>query len=138
MIVKTHEDVQRQVASPISSRQPPPYSNPAYECPQGFWVNVPPNFISIHVRHQGEVMQVQYVTVKFYHDPVVWGTMGRGFRVFEQPAHAAPRLTPREATPYVHNDLQLFTSRYPGRDWVNNALVDEAYMLRRCTIEDDG
>ena len=49
MIVKTHEDVQRQVASPISSRQPPPYSNPAYECPQGFWVNVPPNFISIQV-----------------------------------------------------------------------------------------
>ena len=125
MIVKTHEDMQRQVASPISSQQPPPYSNPAYECPQGFWVDVPPNFISIHVRHQGEVTQAQYVTVKFYHDPVIWGTMGRGFRVFEQPAHAAPRLTPQEATPYVHNDLQLFTSRYPGRDWVNNALVDE-------------
>ena len=66
-----------------------------------------------------------YVTVKFYHDPVVWGTMGRGFRVFEQPTHAAPRLTPQEATPYVHNDLQLFTSRYPGRNWVNNMLIDE-------------
>ena len=51
--------------------------------------------------------------------------MGRGFRVFEQPAHAAPRLTPQEATPYIHNDLQLFTSRYPGCDWVNNTLVDE-------------
>ena len=63
--------MQRQVASPISSRQPPPYSNPAYECPQGFWVNVPPNFISICVRHQGEVMQAQYITVKFYHDSVV-------------------------------------------------------------------
>ena len=51
--------------------------------------------------------------------------MGRGFQVFEQPAHAAPRLTPREATPYVHNDLQLFASRYPGRDWENNTLVNK-------------
>ena len=63
--------------------------------------------------------------VKFYHNPVVWGTMGRGFQVFEQPAHAAPCHTPQKATPYVHNDLQLFTSRYPGRDWVNNMLIDE-------------
>ena len=51
--------------------------------------------------------------------------MGRGFWVFEQPAHATPCLTPQEATLYVHNDLQLFTSQYPGRDWVNNALIDE-------------
>ena len=107
------------------SRQPAPYTDPAYECPQGFWINVPPNFISSHVRHQGEVMQAQYVTVKFYHDPVVWGTMGRGFRVFEQPAHTAPHLTPREATPYIHKDLQLLTLRYPGHNWVNNALIDE-------------
>ena len=68
---------------------------------------------------------MRYVTVKLYHNPVVWGTMGRSFWVFEQPAHVAPHLTPREATPYVHNDLQLFTSRYPGHDWVNNALIDE-------------
>ena len=70
-------------------------------------------------------MQAQYVTIKFYHDPAVWGTMGRGFRVFEQPAHTTPRLTPREATPYVHNDLRLFTAQYLGRDWVNNALINE-------------
>ena len=70
-------------------------------------------------------MQARYVTVKFYHSPVVRGTMGHSFWVFEQPAHATPRLTPQEATPYIHNDLQLFTSRYPGRDWVNNVLVDK-------------
>ena len=70
-------------------------------------------------------MQARYITVKFYHDPVVWGTMGCGFRVFEQPAHTVPRLTPWEATPYVHNDLRLLTSQYPGRDWVNNTLIDE-------------
>ena len=34
-------------------------------------------------------------------------------------------LTLREATLYVHSDLQLFTSRYPGRNWVNNALINE-------------
>ena len=125
MIIETREEVQRRVASPSTPQQPPPYSDPAFECPPTFWVNIPPNFIPIRVRHQGEVVQARYVTVKFYHDPVVWGTMGRGFRVFEQPAHAAPRLTPREATPYVHNDLRLITSRYPGRDWVDNALIDE-------------
>ena len=70
-------------------------------------------------------MQARYVTVKFYHDPVVWGTMGRGFRVYEQPAHAAPCLTPQEATPYVHNDLQLLISHYLGCDWVNNVLIAE-------------
>ena len=117
--------MRRRVASPPVLWQPPPYTDPAYEYPQGFWVNVAPNFISIHVQHQGEVTQAQYVTVKFYHDPVVWGTMGHGFRVFEQPTHAAPRLTPREATPYVQNVLRLLTSQYPGHDWVNNALVDE-------------
>ena len=125
MIVKMRKEEQRQVASPTMSQQPPSYTDPAYKCPQGFWINIPPNFISIWVRHQGEVTQARYVTVKFYHDPIVWGTMGRGFQVFEQPAHAAPRLTPREATPYVHNDLQLLTSRYPGHDWVNNALIDK-------------
>ena len=125
MIVEMHKEVQRQVASPILLRQPPLYTDPVYKCPQGFWINVPLDFISIQVRHQGEVTQARYVTVKFYHDPIVWGTMGRGFQVFEQPAHAVPRLTPREATPYVHNDLQLLTSRYPGRDWVNNALIVE-------------
>ena len=36
-----------------------------------------------------------------------------------------PRLTPQEATPYVHNDLRLLTSQYPGCNWVNNALIDE-------------
>ena len=117
--------MQRRVASPPVPRQPPPYTDPAYKCPQSFWANIPPNFISIRVRHQGEVTQAWYVTAKFYHDPVVWGTMGRSFWVFEQPAHAAPRLTPQEATPYVHNNLQLFTSWYLGRDWVNNALIDE-------------
>ena len=110
MIVEMHKEVQRQVASPILLRQPPLYTDPVYKCPQGFWINVPPNFISIRMQHQGEVTQARYVTVKFYHDPVIWGTMGRGFRLFEQPAHAAPCLTPREATPYVHNDLQLLMS----------------------------
>ena len=117
--------MQRQVASPTTSRQPPPYTDPAYECPQGFWVNIPPNFISICVRHQGEVTQARYVTVKFYHDPVVWGTIGRGFWVFKQPAHTMPCLTPWEATPYIHNDLRLLTSQYLGRDWVNNVLIDK-------------
>ena len=48
-IVEMCEDVQRRVASPISLQQRPLYSDPTYECPQGFWVNVPPNFISIRV-----------------------------------------------------------------------------------------
>ena len=34
-------------------------------------------------------------------------------------------LTLREATLYVHSDLQLFTSQYPGCNWVNNALINE-------------
>ena len=41
-------------------------------------------------------------------------------------------LTPCRTTPhplgshlYVHNDLRLLTSQYPGRNWVNNALIDE-------------
>ena len=64
-----------------------------------------------------------YVTVKFYHDPIVWGLWVMAFGSLS--SLPIPRLTPRKATPYVHNDLQLFTSRYPGRDWVHNTLIDE-------------
>ena len=51
--------------------------------------------------------------------------MGKGFRVFEQEAHAAPRALATEVNPYTHNTVRLFHSNYPGRAWVDNALVEE-------------
>src|SRR6201996_6693543 len=110
---------------PAACQQEAPALDRAYDCPQGFWLNVPPNFIPFKLRHQGETVQARYVTVHFRADPVVWGTMGWGFRVFEQEAHVAPQALAAEVDPYTHNSVRLFHSRYPGRSWVDNALLDE-------------
>ena len=121
--VETRQEVHR--AGPSTRQQEAPTLDRAYECPPLFWLNVPPNFISFKLRHQGDVVQARYVTVKFRANPVVWGTMGKGFRVFEQEAHAAPRALVNEVDPYTHNTVRLFHSNYPGRAWVDNALVEE-------------
>ena len=60
-----------------------------------------------------------------YDNPMVWGTMGEGYPVYQQPAHAAPRLRPNETKPYSHADAFILLSKYPGAQWVNAALVDE-------------
>src|ERR1700761_7910950 len=110
---------------PAARQQEAPALDRAYDCPPEFWLNVPPNFIPFKLRHQGETVQARYVKVHFRADPVVWGTMGRGFRVFEQEAHVAPRALAAEVDPYTHNTIRLFHSCYPGRGWVDNALLDE-------------
>ena len=56
---------------------------------------------------------------------MVWGTMGEGYAVYEQPAHAAPRLRPNKTEPYSHTNTFILLSKYPGASWVNAALVDE-------------
>ena len=61
----------------------------------------------------------------WYDDPVVWGTMGDGYPVFQQPAHAAPQLHPHETKPYSHADTFILLSKYLGAQWVNAALIDE-------------
>ena len=60
-----------------------------------------------------------------YDDPMVWGTMGDGYPVYQQPAHTAPRLHPNEAEPYSYADAFILLSKYPGAQWVNAALVDK-------------
>ena len=67
--------------------------------------------------------------------------MGKGFRVFQQEAHAAPRALAAEVDPYTHNTVRLFHSTYPGRAWVDNALIEEGdeglraeVMVPPCTI----
>ena len=56
---------------------------------------------------------------------MVWGTMGEGYLVYQQPAHAAPRLGPNETEPYSHADAFILLSKYPGAQWVNAALIDK-------------
>ena len=77
------------------------------------------------VRHEGRLHPARFIKYRMYNDPMVWGTMGEGYPVYEQPAHAAPQLHPNKAEPYSHEDAFILLSKYPGASWVNAALVDE-------------
>ena len=116
---------------------------PTARRPAGFEDNVPPNFSPMKVQHQGGLHPARFIKYRWYDDPVVWGTMGDGYPVFQQPAHAAPRLRPNETEPYSHADTFILLSKYPGVQWVNAALIDEedrglrAEVLRYRTLMDE-
>ena len=101
------------------------HNAPVIRRPAGFEDNVPPNFSPMKVRHQGRLHPVRFIKYRMYDEPMVWGTMGDGYAVYEQPAHVAPRLRPNETEPYTHADTFILLSKYPGASWVNAALVDE-------------
>ena len=75
------------------------------------------------VRHEGRLHPTRFIKYRMYDEPMVWGTMGEGYPVYQQPAHAAPQLRPNEAKPYSHADTFILLSKYPGAQWVNAALV---------------
>ena len=77
------------------------------------------------VQHEGRLHPARFIKYRWYDDLMVWGTMGDGYPVYQQPAHAAPRLRSNEAKPYSHADAFILLSKYPGAQWVNAALVDE-------------
>ena len=77
------------------------------------------------VRHEGRLHPAHFIKYKMFDEPMVWGTMREGYSVYQQRAHAAPRLRPNETKPYSHADTFILLSKYPGTSWVNAALVDE-------------
>ena len=98
---------------------------PVVRRPAGFEDNVPPNFSPMKVQHEGRLHPARFIKYRMYDDPMVWGTMGDGYPVYQQPAHAVPRLRPNKMEPYSHADAFILLSKYPGEQWVNAALVDE-------------
>ena len=98
---------------------------PVIQRPAGFEDNVPPNFSPMKVRHEGRLHPARFIKYRMYNEPMVWGTMGEGHPVYQQPAHAAPRLCPNKAEPYSHADTFILLSKYPGAQWVNAALINE-------------
>ena len=77
------------------------------------------------VQHEGRLHPARFIKYRWYAEPMVWGTMRDGYPVFQQPAHAAPRLCPNEVEPYSHTDVFILLSKYPGAQWVDAALIDE-------------
>src|SRR6201996_3671130 len=118
----THEETRRRISSPEVRRGQP--SPPPVRRPAGFSNNVPPNFIPIKVHHQGHLHIARFIKVKFNNNPIVYGTMGEGLPIYEQPAHAVPHTTTHKAPPYTHINALLLHSKYPGQCMVNNALID--------------
>ena len=98
---------------------------PVIRRPAGFEDNVPPNFSPMKVRHEGRLHPAHFIKYRMYDEPMVWGTMGEGYAVYQQPAHATPRLRPNETKPYSHADTVILLSKYLGASWVNAALVDK-------------
>ena len=77
------------------------------------------------VRHEGRLHPTRFIKYRMYDEPMVWGTMREGYPVYQQPAHAAPRLRPNETEPYSHADAFILLNKYLGAQWVNAALIDE-------------
>ena len=98
---------------------------PVIRRPAGFEDNVPPSFSPMKVRHEGRLHPARFIKCRMYDNPMVWGTMGEGHPVHQQPAHAAPRLRPNETEPYSHADAFILLNKYPGAQWVNAALIDK-------------
>ena len=98
---------------------------PIIRRPARFEDNVPPNFSPMKVHHEGRLHPARFIKYRMYDEPMVWGTMGEGYPVYEQPAHVAPRLRPNKTEPYSHADAFILLSKYPGALWVNVALIDE-------------
>ena len=98
---------------------------PVVRRPAGFEDNVPPSFSPMKVRHEGRLHPARFIKYRMYDKLMVWGTMGEGYPVYQQPAHVAPWLRPNETEPYSHADAFILLSKYPGAQWVNAALIDE-------------
>ena len=63
---------------------------PVIRRPARFEDNVPPNFSPMKVHHEGCLHPACFIKYRMYDEPMVWGTMGEGHPVYQQPAHAAP------------------------------------------------
>ena len=66
------------------------------------------------VHHEGCLHPARFIKYSMYDEPMVWGTMREGYLVYQQPAHAAPRLRPNETKLYSHADTFILLSKYLG------------------------
>ena len=94
-------------------------------CPEGFRDNVLPNYLNVKVQHQGCLVPAHFIQVKMYDKPIVLGTMGWGFPIFCQYAHAVQTLILFKATPYTCQEVLILHNKYPGRARVNQVLIDK-------------
>ena len=51
--------------------------------------------------------------------------MGQGSPIFHYPAYVVQTVLPSEAPLYTQQEVLILHSKYLGRAWVNQALVDE-------------
>ena len=60
-----------------------------------------------------------------YNKPIILATMGQGFPIFCYPVYVAQTVLPLKAPLYTQQEVLILHNKYPGRAWVNQALVDE-------------
>jgi hypothetical protein len=73
--------------------------------------------------YNGREVEAKYVTIHMTNDPYALGMIAPGAPVYRRPAHAAPRITPEEATPATAQGMQILHHDYRGKDWVDDALT---------------
>jgi hypothetical protein len=111
----------RGVRPPTARR--PANPQPAPRVPEEFWLNVPPRYIPFKIWFNGREVEARYVTIHMTNDPYALGMTAPGAPVYRRPAHAAPRITPEEATPATAQGMRILHYDYSGKDWVNDALT---------------
>ena len=125
---------QPRVSSPLARQRAESPSPPCLRCPDGFHANVPPNYLSVRVNHQGDLVPANFVQVKMYDEPVVLATIGQGFPIFCYPAYVAQTVLPSEAPPYSRQEVLILHNKYPGQAWVNQVLVDKGDNRLRAEV----
>ena len=88
------------MSSPLARRRAELPLPPRLCCPDRFHANIPPNYLSVRVNHQGDLVPANFVQVKMYDEPIVLATMSQGFPVFRYPAYVTQTVLPSEAPPY--------------------------------------
>jgi hypothetical protein len=101
----------------------PPNPQPTPRLLEEFWLNVPPRYIPFKILYNGCEVEAKYVTIHMTNDPYALGMTAPGAPVYRRPAHAAPRLTPEEATPTTAQGMWILHHNYRGKDWVDDALT---------------
>ena len=122
------------VSSPLTRRRVELPSPPLLCCPDGFHTNVSPNYLSMRVNHQGDLVPANFIQVKMYDKSIILAMMGQGFPIFRYPVYVAQTVLPSEAPLYSRQDVLILHNKYLGQAWVNQVLVNEGDNRLRAEV----
>ncbi|KAF8264416.1 hypothetical protein EI94DRAFT_1805833 [Lactarius quietus] len=93
------------------------------EAPDGFELNIPPQFIPFRMIVDGHHTITKYVHLKPGNNTIVFRCMKKGGEIEQGDVHAAPDFD-TEACDYMHDQLRYLHNDFGGRQWVDLAIAE--------------